>query len=220
MRYMPGRRSKRQMGEAGSNPAPCNVVNAQAANGRLLIMGILYRLTFPNGKVYIGITTESLGRRVQRHIAYARSNRPYALSAAIRKYGEESFAAEVIGMANAWGELVKLEIDAIREHGSLCPNGYNMTAGGEGSLHVTPTEEKRAKISQTLSGRKLSEAHRKAVGDAQRGKTIPIQTRMRMREAHKSRPSMSLEQRAIRSEAAKRQHAARRARLTTNQPEH
>lgn len=176
-------------------------------------MGILYKLTFNTGKCYIGITTETLSRRIQRHIHYARNNRPYALSAAIRKHGEGSFVAEVLAYANTWGELKRLEIDAISAHKSLCPSGYNMTAGGDGSLGIAPSDEKRRKISEALKGRKLSDAHRKAVGDAQRGKIILDETRARMRVAHKARPPMSEEQRKLRSDHAKRQHAERRARL-------
>lgn len=174
-------------------------------------MGIVYKLTFENGKAYVGITTETLSRRVQRHIYYARSNRLYLLSCAIRKYGEKAFSAEVIGSADSWDELVNLEIIAIKKHGCLCPNGYNMTKGGDGSKGVSPTEEKRKKISESLTGRKLTDEHRKAISFAQIGKTIPLETRKRMSDAHKNRPPMSEEQRKIRSDAAKRQHAARRS---------
>ena len=173
-------------------------------------MGILYKLTFPNGKVYIGITTETLSRRVQRHINYARENRPYALSAAIRKYGERSFTAEHIASAMSKDDLAVVERILIAQHDSICPNGYNMTGGGEGTYLVKPSHEKRKKISESLSGRKLSEAHRISIGLAQKGKTIPHETRRKMSAAHQGRPPMSAEQRAIRSEAAKRQHAARR----------
>lgn len=176
----------------------------------MMTMSILYKLTFPNGKVYIGITTESLSRRVQRHIAYARANRPYAVSAAIRKYGEKSFTAEHIASARNWSDLADIERLAIEQYDSICPTGYNMTGGGEGSYRVQPSTEKRAKISQALSGRRLSADHRRAVGLAQKGKTISAEVRAKMSEAHKKRQPMSLEQRAIRSEAAKRQHAARR----------
>jgi len=173
-------------------------------------MRILYKLTFPNGKAYIGITTESLSRRVQRHIAYARANRQYAVSAAIRKYGEKSFVAEHIASAKSWSDLLNIEKMAIEQYNTICPYGYNMTGGGEGSYKVQPSDEKRRKISESLSGRRLSDDHRRAVGLAQRGKTIPAETRAKMSEAHKKRPPMSQEQRAIRSEAAKRQHAARK----------
>ena len=174
-------------------------------------MKILYRLTFPNGKFYIGITTESLSRRVQRHINYARANKPYALSAAIRKYGEKSFIAEHIASAISKDDLAHIEKIAIEQYNSMCPNGYNMTGGGEGTYRVAPSEEKRKKISKSLSGRKLSDAHKLALGQAQKGKIIPEDTRKKMSDAHKLRPPMSIEQRAIRSEAAKRQHAKRRA---------
>jgi len=173
-------------------------------------MNIIYKLTFPNGKIYIGITTESLSRRVQRHINYARKNRPYALSAAIRKYGEKSFTAEHIASTKTVDDLVHVERILIKQYGSICPNGYNMTGGGEGSYCIKPSVEKRRKISESLSGRKLSHAHRVAIGLAQKGKTIPIETRMKMSAAHQGRPPMSQEQKALRSEAAKRQHASRR----------
>lgn len=176
-------------------------------------MNILYKLAFPNGKVYIGITTESLSRRVQRHINYARKNRPYALSAAIRKYGEHSFTAEHIASARSKEDLSALERMMIAHYNTICPNGYNMTGGGEGTYRVKPSEKTRNKISESLSGRKLSDAHRMAVGLAQKGKNIPIETRQKMSAAHKNRSPMSPEQKAIRSDAAKRQHAERRLAL-------
>ena len=183
-------------------------------------MNILYKLTFPNGKIYIGITTELLSRRVQRHINYARANKPYALSAAIRKYGERSFVAEHIASAKNKNDLACIERMAIDQYSSICPNGYNMTGGGEGTYHIKPSEEKRKKISDSLSGRKLSDAHRMAVGLAQKGKTIPHETRRKMSAAHQGRQPMSPEQRSIRSEAAKRQHAKRRVALANAGDQH
>lgn len=171
---------------------------------------ILYRLTFPNGKVYIGITTETLEKRVRRHLLSARAGKSYALSAAIRKYGEKYFLVEHLASALSWEDLLLLERQVISQCNSVCPFGYNMTGGGEGSFAIVPSEDKRKKISASLSGRTLSDEHRRAVGLAQIGKVIPPETRRKMSEAHKSRAPMSEQQRAIRSAAAKRQHAARR----------
>ena len=178
--------------------------------GDIMSNNILYRLTFPNGKVYIGITTEALSRRVRRHVLYARQNKPYALSAAIRKYGEDSFLVEHLASALCWEDLLLLERQIISQYNSVCPNGYNMTGGGEGSFGIEPSDDKRKKISSSLNGRVLSQSHRLAIGLAQKGKVIPPSTRKKMSDAYKSRQPMSEEQRAIRSEAAKRQHAARR----------
>ena len=111
-------------------------------------MGIVYKLTFPNGKSYIGITTESLSRRVQRHVNYARAGKPYALSSAIRKYGEDSFSSEVIGNADNREELCMMEMFAIEALRTMCPHGYNMTGGGDGSSGVSPADNTRRKISR------------------------------------------------------------------------
>ena len=73
---------------------------------------------------------------------------------AIRKYGEDSFQVQVLAMAHP-DDLPKLEIEAIREHDTFGINGYNMTAGGEGTLgrSFAVSEETKAKISKTTKGR-------------------------------------------------------------------
>lgn len=158
-------------------------------------MGILYKLTFANGKCYIGITTETLKRRVQRHVYYARIGRQYALSAAIRKYGEDGFSSEVLGTFDSWDEATKREVEAISQHGSMCPYGYNMTGGGEGTLGVKKSIEARRRIgeasSQRNAGRTLTEVHKQRVGDAFRGKPLAEATKEKMRDAARLRNSLS-----------------------------
>ena len=173
--------------------------------GCMLKTGIAYKLTFNNGKVYIGITRESLSARVRRHIANARAGKPYALSSAIRKHGEDSFSSEVIGRGT-WEELKSIEVAAIAFHNALGNGGYNMTGGGEGTLCVTQAPETKAKIAASLSGRTCSEEHRRRVGLAQRGKTIPEETRQKMRlaaQARVARTPMSQEQKEKISAALK-----------------
>lgn len=172
-------------------------------------MGIVYKLTFPSGKSYIGVTTETLERRVKRHISYARAGKRYAISSAIRKYGEKSFSSEEIARSDDKSILLTMEVQEIIRHNTQIPYGYNMTGGGEGSNNYSPSVETRVAIAKALKGRKLSEMHRRAISSAQAGKTIPPETRKKMSEAHKNRPPMSDEQKAIRSAAAKRNHALR-----------
>jgi group I intron endonuclease len=166
--------------------------------------GIAYKLTFQNGKVYIGITRESLARRVQRHINYARVGKNYALSCAIRKHGEDSFVAEVVG-SGTWEELKKIEIDLIANHSALGAGGYNMTGGGDGSLGVSLQEATKLKISSSLTGRKLSAEHRARLSRVQQGKVIPEKTREKMNTSAKlrARQPMPDEQREKRSKALK-----------------
>jgi len=166
-----------------SRPAEL-MANAQA---------ILYRLTFHHGKVYIGITRQTLEQRVRRHVAYARQGRHFAISCAIRKHGEDSFRSEVMAFGS-WSEMLNAEIDAIAEHRLRGISCYNMTDGGEGSLGVVPSAEKRQRISASLSGRSLSAEHRQRVGESQRGKTIPEHVKDKMSAAAKGRV-ISVEQR-------------------------
>jgi len=164
--------------------------------------GILYKLTFPNGKAYIGITRESLSQRVRRHIQYARKGKMLALSCAIRKYGEDSFTSEVLASVDS-SKLKQIEIDAIREHRMRGVILYNMTDGGDGSLGVALSQETKTKISASLRGRVCTELHRKRVSQAQKGKVIPPDVREKMSLAAKVRckSPMSEEQKQKRRDA-------------------
>ena len=166
------------------------MVNAQWC--KKMKYGLLYKLTFPNGKLYIGITRESLAMRIRRHIQYARQGRMLALSCAIRAHGESSFIAEVIGQGD-WDSLKQMEIAAILEHRQAGFVLYNMTNGGDGSLGLPRTAETKAKISAALKGRVMyfSDEHKKRISEAQKGKVIPEDVKQKMREAAKRRCSLA-----------------------------
>ncbi len=144
--------------------------------------GLAYKLTFPNGKTYIGITRESLVQRIRRHIAYARANRQYLLSKAIRKYGETSFKQEILGYGS-WDEIKAIEIAEIFKTQSFGISGYNMTGGGEGNLSVVLNAEIKAKISSSLTGRELTYLHKTRIGIAHAGKKISLETKEKMKAA-------------------------------------
>ncbi len=132
--------------------------------------GTLYKLTFPNGKSYIGITKHSIEHRIKIHIRASRSGRKLAIYNAIRKYGEDSFKVHVLAMDNP-DNLPMLEINAIKKYGTFGVGGYNLTAGGEGTLgrSFTVSEETKAKISKTTKGRvgkPLSNETKKKLRDA------------------------------------------------------
>ena len=114
------------------------------------IYGIIYKISFPNGKKYIGQTRNSIKQRKGEHISCSRSNKPkYILHKAIKLYGEESF--EMIEIANAINkeELNSLEIYYIKENNTYFKNGsgYNMTFGGEGNSGYVFTDEIKKKMS-------------------------------------------------------------------------
>jgi len=96
-------------------------------------MGCLYRLTFPNGKAYIGITTRTAEIRFKRHVDYSRNARRSAVHHAILKYGAENVVVETLVIADDLNYLRELEKRAVQKFGTLKPGGYNLTGGGEDS---------------------------------------------------------------------------------------
>lgn len=107
-------------------------------------MGCLYKLTSPSGKSYIGITSKTLDERWAGHVRRSQEDRCYcAISAAIKKYGQEAFRKEVLIESSDWSELCILEKRAIAEYGTLFPVGYNLTIGGEGVLGPKTERAKR-----------------------------------------------------------------------------
>lgn len=112
-------------------------------------MGELYKLTFQNGKSYIGIAASSARGRYRGHRSdSATINR--LLYYAWRKYG----APILTVLATIENDLLReTEIKAIAIYGTFYPEGYNLTKGGDGSFGVVPSPEKRAKISASLKGK-------------------------------------------------------------------
>ena len=105
-----------------------------------------YKLTSPNGKSYHGITILSVNRRMTGHRTAARNGSTYPLHAAIRKYGFDAFKLEVLSESKDLAELHRLEVEAIARDNTVAPNGYNLTAGGEGTTGHTVSEEHRTAI--------------------------------------------------------------------------
>lgn len=99
-----------------------------------------------NEKLYIGQTTKKLEERFKQHF-YADS----AIGNAMRKYGIEHFEIWAIEKCCTKEQQNAFEVFWIRELGTLYPEGYNLTIGGEGI--VNPSEEIRRQISATKTGR-------------------------------------------------------------------
>ena len=146
--------------------------------------GFLYRLTFPNGKAYIGITNRTVSQRFSEHVALSKSGkRGSAIHHAIRKFGESSVQVETLGSAD-WDSLKLMEISAISGQNTRPPYGYNLTKGGDGvvgfdaitrakmgaaNIGRIPTEAVRLKISEAQKGRKASQKARENISTARVG---------------------------------------------------
>lgn len=97
--------------------------------------GYIYKILFPNGKSYIGLTTTSLEQRRKEHATSAKSGDTRCLYNALRKYGmADTLELIKIDTSDTLDELRKKEIEYIVEYNSYGGDGYgyNMTRGGEG----------------------------------------------------------------------------------------
>ena len=115
--------------------------------------GYIYKIVFPNGKHYIGLTTTSLEQRTKEHKKYAKNGYTYCLYNALRKYGMvDTLKLIEIDTADTIEELCEKEIEYIIVYNSfyMNKNGYNMTYGGEGTNGYVYTEAVKQKMSEIM----------------------------------------------------------------------
>lgn len=180
-------------------------------------MGDIYKLTFADGKEYVGASKLSAHKRFAVHRVASKTSKKGFVYDAWRLHGEPHLTI----LASVENDLLcSMEIAAIQEHGTLHPSGYNETPGGNIAPSLTPSVAD--KISKKLNGRKLSpetvEKIRAAVtgrkhtakarenmSSAQRGKIVSVAARMKMALAKRGttisdekRAAMSAAQRARR----------------------
>ena len=113
--------------------------------------GSIYKIQFPNGKHYIGLTTTSLEKRKNEHKLFAKKGVQYCIYKALRKYDMiDTFELIEIDRADTLEELFEKEIKYILLYNShyIYGNGYNMTYGGDGVNGYVHTEEDNKKNSE------------------------------------------------------------------------
>jgi group I intron endonuclease len=111
------------------------------------VYGVIYCLTSPSGKVYIGQTT-NWGKRVS-YYAGMHCQHQHKLYHALRKYGWPSFTAEIIDTAVDKTQLDLLEMLYINKFEAMDPTkGYNLCAGGStrGELSAESKAKYRASV--------------------------------------------------------------------------
>ena len=90
--------------------------------------GIIYKITSPSGKVYVGQTMRSFETRMQEH--KRESSGCTLIKRAIDKYGDE-MKYELIEENVPQEQLDEREIHWVKYFNSLAPDGYNCTTGGQ-----------------------------------------------------------------------------------------
>lgn len=129
----------------------------------------VYRHTSPNGKVYIGITSQAPERRWGADGRGYRSNRRFFN--AIVKYGWDNFKHEVLFEGLTKQEACEKEIQLIDEHKSYqFKYGYNQSLGGE---HGKLTDESKQKIAGKVRELWDDPEYRRHMSEAHKGQEVP-----------------------------------------------
>ena len=113
----------------------------------------VYKIPFPNGKHYIGITNTSIEQRKKQHKCSAKNGNTRYVYNAIRKYNMvDTLELIEIDTADTLEELCEKEKKYIIEYNSyyMNKNGYNMTHGGEGTNGYIYTEYDNKKNSERI----------------------------------------------------------------------
>lgn len=122
-----------------------------------------------NGKKYIGITCKNPEIRWANGLGY----RKQPFWNAITKYGWDNFE-HIIIKDNLPEPCAKtLEKILIHKYNTRDPKyGYNATDGGDGTLGIVFTQERKDKIRAKCTGRHPSEETRKKMSNSHKGKDL------------------------------------------------
>jgi len=99
------------------------------------------------------------------------------------KHGEAAFEFKLLALVHRSEDLIAAEqfwidrMDAANQR-----TGFNVSPTAGNCLGVRHSEETKEKLSKRLKGVPKSPEHRKAIGDAHRGRTIPEERRQRVAE--------------------------------------
>jgi hypothetical protein len=103
-------------------------IKDEEANKIMGPTGIIYKISSPSGKVYVGQTIRSFEKRMQEH--RDSKSKCSAVRNAIDKY-KDQMKYEIVEDNVPQEQLDEREIHWIKELNSLAPNGYNLNTGGQ-----------------------------------------------------------------------------------------
>lgn len=140
----------------------------------------VYIHTTPSEKVYIGITNQKVTHR------WGKDGNNYdhqVFGNAVRKYGWENIKHEILFDGLSLEEAEKKERELIAQYNATDRHcGYNCTTGGAVCRF---NDDARKRISDSLTGRKLSEEHRANIAKCRTGWEFSEETLKKMSENRK-----------------------------------
>jgi len=116
-----------------------------------------------NGKAYVGQSVD-IFRRWKNHSNFWEAKKNWSgIKYALHKHGLQNFRFIVLEECSK-EDLNDKEIHWIKELNTQSPNGYNMTAGGGGSLNAS--KQTRKKMSKAHIGKKVSDETKAKLAEA------------------------------------------------------
>ena len=126
--------------------------------------------TVPNGRKYIGITSQEPSRRWRGGMHYSYNKRFFAV---IVKYGWDNIKHEILFENLSQEEAEQKEKELIKALKTDREEyGYNLTSGGKGATGCVKSLETREKLRIANTGRKVSEETKKKLSEKSRGRFL------------------------------------------------
>lgn len=142
----------------------------------------IYKHTFPNGKVYIGLTSQNVNKRWQNGFGYERQQYLYN---AIKKYGWQNTIHEILFDNLTKENAEQKEIELIAQYKSNQREfGYNIENGG--NINKV-SEETKEKIRKANIGKSMSEYTKQRLLQANIGKHLSEETKHKISIANTGR---------------------------------
>lgn len=141
---------------------------------------IVYKHTTPSGKVYIGITGNTVEIRWQNGRNY-KSNKHF--TNAIKKYGWDNIKHEILSDNLTKEQAEEEEILLIKKYKSNNMNyGYNVENGGNATGKLSEETKKKISIANKgktswLKGKHWSEEHKKRISEKEKGRISPMKNK-------------------------------------------
>ena len=137
----------------------------------------VYKHTCPNGKVYIGITNQTVSSRWRNGKGYHHNAH---FTNAINKYGWQNIKHEILFDCLTEAEAISIEISLIAEYKSNQREyGYNQSSGGEEHKGCKCSEKTKRAISEANKGKAaynkgvpMSEEQKAKVSNSRKGKMM------------------------------------------------
>ncbi len=150
----------------------------------------VYTITnLTNGKVYVGSAAVDFDQRFGEHLRGLRAgtHANAHLQAAWVKYGEQSFAFEVLVHCPPRACIVKEQLYLDLFDASNPDSGYNLRPTADSMLGYRASTETKARMSKRRAGSKLSAEHSKRISEGLQGHKLSEAARRKIGEANKRR---------------------------------